>query len=150
MIKIKKNLLILILQVLFTALNSQELDHLRPFTANPADDFIEQLLGLYGLTNPPPIEGVNYNAIFQCPECKTIFCKREYWTKHIKTSHPDLKHIQCPHCHEKVSSDIDLISHTSRYHSDKKPFNCLFCGKGYTGRHMLNRHKCKNVKTVKM
>jgi len=93
-------------------------------------------------TPPKPVVGVNH-----CGICKLVFADVDSLNKHHRESAASLK---CCHCGKRFASSSHLAAH-GRKHSREKPFRCGGCGKFYTTRETLTRHRlryCQSTSTT--
>ncbi|XP_041988829.1 myoneurin-like isoform X3 [Aricia agestis] len=104
----------------------------------------------------------------KCPYCPRIYPTKGLITRHVKRVHLKEKNVQCSVCSEKFFAPYDLKMHMAKHtgdrrhflcsvcgkkfikkihldyhiltHSDKKPWSCPVCGKGFTYRHNMKTH----------
>lgn len=79
------------------------------------------------------------NRIFECRLCKEIFKRKKTWEMHEKTKHPDGKRNVCEFCGKDFSFRVSLVRHR-RIHTGEKPKECSVCKKRFACNTYLRCH----------
>ena len=96
------------------------------------------------LTFSVPLENIEERKI--CPICKSVVKDIE---DHVKSDHPDIEGVVCPHCCKLLSKKCTLNRHIEQVHLGLqifKPAKCTECGKVFSKKGHLDRH----VRTIHM
>ncbi|KDQ15738.1 hypothetical protein BOTBODRAFT_187166 [Botryobasidium botryosum FD-172 SS1] len=80
---------------------------------------------------------------YQCDECPSFFGSTSHLNRHKKTLHrlhTEIFKCEFPGCVYKTYQKSNLRHHEIK-HSNKCPFECNACGKGFKLKHALQRHE---------
>lgn len=82
-----------------------------------------------------------------CPICNEKQVNSYRFKNHME-AHEGLRPFPCPICKMAYTSDMEVLEHVSRRHSDETHFVCPHCGIGYKTRRGLDAHKCRFTYTA--
>ena len=79
--------------------------------------------------------------VFRCMSCLQWFDTPGSLKQHKHSSaHCKGSLYKCPYCEKKFDTARDLERHTICTHSDRKPYTCVDCGKGFSTKGTLKAH----------
>ena len=79
---------------------------------------------------------------FKCKLCKLTFKYKKNLGAHVKSQHTASGTFQCDECEASFRSKRNLVAHKKYKHEPvTRDFSCPFCGKSFSKRWILERHK---------
>ena len=84
------------------------------------------------------------NKPHKCPICPAAFMQKSHMQTHVDSIHfgkkDESEKVKCDMCDLTFCYKKSLKSHIQIVHERKKPFECTFCSKKFSGRSGLNGH----------
>ena len=79
---------------------------------------------------------------YECEQCEKVFSKKSNMSEHL------ISQVKCVVCEGTLCSKNKLKVHMLTKHSQKVTFSCSDCGKNFSRKWLLERHRKKMFETV--
>jgi len=76
----------------------------------------------------------------QCTDCDQTYAKKDNLKVHMAAIHEGLRLNKCPHCGTSFAQKTQMLTHISSVHEGKKPFSCSKCDSKFSRKAHLERH----------
>ena len=89
------------------------------------------------------VNSMHIGKLFRCEFCESIFKSRSHLNRHINAIHSNMEQISCEKCNKTILGRENLKAH-NRYMHETRMFECDLCGKCFSLKSMLGKHKLKH------